>query len=77
MPAPSIIITLTLLSASNFFNAFNKSVRFLNDNELYVFGSLISIDEISLVSFNKFDDDSQIDMKFLIESGFLKKKDQK
>ena len=31
---------------------------------------------ISLVSFNKFDDDSQIDMKFLIESGFLKKKDQ-
>ena len=31
---------------------------------------------ISLVSFNKFDDNSQIDMKFLIESGFLKKKDQ-
>ena len=31
---------------------------------------------ISLVSFNKFDDDSQIDIKFLIESGFLKKKDQ-
>ena len=31
---------------------------------------------ISLVSFNKFDDNSQIDMKFLIKSGFLKKKDQ-
>ena len=31
---------------------------------------------ISLVSFNKFDDNSQIDMNFLIESGFLKKKDQ-
>ncbi len=31
---------------------------------------------ISLVSFNKFKDDSQIDIKFLIESGFLKKKDQ-
>ena len=31
---------------------------------------------ISLVSFNKFDDNSHIDMKFLIESGFLKKKDQ-
>ena len=31
---------------------------------------------ISLVSFNKFEDNSQIDMKFLIESGFLKKKDQ-
>tara|TARA_B100001093_G_scaffold481553_1_gene512386 strand:+ start:324 stop:758 length:435 start_codon:yes stop_codon:yes gene_type:complete len=31
---------------------------------------------ISLVSFNKFDNDSQIDMKFLIDSGFLKKKDQ-
>jgi len=31
---------------------------------------------ISLVSFNKFDNDSQIDMKLLIESGFLKKKDQ-
>tara|TARA_B100001063_G_C16675890_1_gene509018 strand:+ start:381 stop:815 length:435 start_codon:yes stop_codon:yes gene_type:complete len=30
---------------------------------------------ISLVSFNKFDDNSKIDMKFLIESGFLKKKD--
>ena len=32
---------------------------------------------ISLVSFNKFDNDSQIDMKLLIESGFLKKKDQR
>ena len=31
---------------------------------------------ISLISFNKFDNDSQIDMKFLIESGFLKKRDQ-
>ena len=31
---------------------------------------------ISLVSFNKFENNSQIDMKFLIESGFLKKKDQ-
>ena len=31
---------------------------------------------ISLVSFNKFDNDSLIDVKFLIESGFLKKKDQ-
>ena len=31
---------------------------------------------ISLISFNKFKDDSQINMKFLIESGFLKKKDQ-
>tara|TARA_B100000965_G_C19388428_1_gene667836 strand:+ start:360 stop:794 length:435 start_codon:yes stop_codon:yes gene_type:complete len=31
---------------------------------------------ISLVSFNKFNDNSQIDKKFLIESGFLKKKDQ-
>jgi len=31
---------------------------------------------ISLVSFNKFDDDSQINMKFLIDAGFLKKKDQ-
>ena len=31
---------------------------------------------ISLVSFNKLDDNSQSDMKFLIESGFLKKKDQ-
>ena len=31
---------------------------------------------ISLVSFNKFNDDSKVDMKFLIEAGFLKKKDQ-
>ena len=31
---------------------------------------------ISLISFNKFDDDSQIDMKLLVDSGFLKKKDQ-
>ena len=31
---------------------------------------------ISLVSFNKFENNSQIDMKFLIESGFIKKKDQ-
>ena len=31
---------------------------------------------ISLVSFNKFNDDSTVDMKFLIEAGFLKKKDQ-
>jgi large subunit ribosomal protein L15 len=31
---------------------------------------------ISLVSFNKFNDDSTVDMKFLIETGFLKKKDQ-
>ena len=31
---------------------------------------------ISLVSFNKFDDGSEIDMKFLIKAGFLKKKDQ-
>jgi large subunit ribosomal protein L15 len=31
---------------------------------------------ISLVSFNKFDDNLQIDMKLLIDSGFLKKKDQ-
>ena len=30
---------------------------------------------LSLVSFNKFNDDSLIDMKFLIENGFLKKKD--
>jgi ribosomal protein L15 len=32
---------------------------------------------VSLISFNKFNDDSQIDMKLLVESGFLKKKDQK
>tara|TARA_Y100001935_G_C17301928_1_gene509799 strand:- start:1438 stop:1872 length:435 start_codon:yes stop_codon:yes gene_type:complete len=32
---------------------------------------------ISLVSFNKFKDDSVVDMKLLIESGFLKKKDHK
>ena len=32
---------------------------------------------ISLVSFNKFQDDSTIDMKTLVESGFLKKKDHK
>ena len=32
---------------------------------------------ISLVSFNKFQDDSTIDMKMLVESGFLKKKDHK
>ena len=31
---------------------------------------------ISLISFNKFDDNSQIDMKLLVDSGFLKKKDQ-
>ena len=30
---------------------------------------------ISLVSFNKFDENSLIDIKFLIEAGFLKKKD--
>mgnify|MGYP001169419107 CR=1 FL=1 len=30
---------------------------------------------LSLVSFNKFNDDSLIDMKFLIGNGFLKKKD--
>tara|TARA_B100000965_G_scaffold395702_1_gene409598 strand:+ start:3085 stop:3519 length:435 start_codon:yes stop_codon:yes gene_type:complete len=30
---------------------------------------------LSLVNFNKFNDDSLIDMKFLIENGFLKKKD--
>ena len=44
------------------FNSFKK----LRSNSL----------SISLVSFNKFDDNSQIDIKFLIESGFLKKKDQ-
>ena len=44
------------------FNSFKK----LRSNSL----------SISLVSFNKFNDDSQIDKKFLIESGFLKKKDQ-
>ena len=32
---------------------------------------------ISLTSFNKFDDNSLIDLNFLIESGFLKKKDYK
>ena len=32
---------------------------------------------ISLVSFNKFDENSLIDNKFLIEVGFLKKKDHK
>ena len=32
---------------------------------------------VSLISFNKFNNDSQIDMKLLVESGFLKKKDQK
>ena len=32
---------------------------------------------ISLVSFNKFQDDSIIDMKMLVDSGFLKKKDHK
>ena len=32
---------------------------------------------ISLVSFNKFDENSLIDIKFLIETGFLKKKDHK
>ena len=32
---------------------------------------------ISLVSFNKFQDDSTIDMKTLVDSGFLKKKDHK
>ena len=32
---------------------------------------------ISLVSFNKFDENSLIDIKFLIEAGFLKKKDHK
>jgi len=31
---------------------------------------------ISLVSFNNFNEDTVIDMKILIESGFLKKKDQ-
>ncbi|MDC3109116.1 50S ribosomal protein L15 [Alphaproteobacteria bacterium] len=30
---------------------------------------------ISLVSFNKFDENSLIDIKFLIEAGFIKKKD--
>jgi len=32
---------------------------------------------ISLVSFNKFKDDSTIDLKMLVETGFLKKKDHK
>ena len=32
---------------------------------------------ISLVSFNKFDENSLIDINFLIEAGFLKKKDHK
>ena len=32
---------------------------------------------ISLASFNKFDENSLIDIKFLIEAGFLKKKDHK
>ena len=32
---------------------------------------------ISLVSFNKFEENSLIDIKFLIQSGFLKKKDHK
>ena len=31
---------------------------------------------VSLISFNKFNDNSQIDMKLLVESGFLKKRDQ-
>tara|TARA_Y100000996_G_C22551787_1_gene653967 strand:- start:1908 stop:2342 length:435 start_codon:yes stop_codon:yes gene_type:complete len=30
---------------------------------------------VSLISFNKFEDNSTIDMKLLIDSGFLKKKD--
>ena len=47
-----MIITLVFLSASNFFNDYNKSERFLNERELYVFGSSIIIDEISeLISF--------------------------
>ncbi len=32
---------------------------------------------LSLISFNKFDEGSVIDISFLISSGFLKKKDQK
>ena len=32
---------------------------------------------ISLVSFNKFQDDSIIDMKILVDSGFLEKRSQK
>ena len=32
---------------------------------------------ISLISFNKFEENSLIDIKFLIQSGFLKKKDHK
>ena len=32
---------------------------------------------ISLISFNKFEENSLIDIKLLIESGFLKKKDHK
>ena len=32
---------------------------------------------ISLISFNKFEENSLIDTKFLIQSGFLKKKDHK
>ena len=32
---------------------------------------------ISLVSFNKFQDDSTIDLKMLVDTGFLKKKDHK
>ena len=55
-----VFTTLTL-----FIVGFN-SIKKLRSNSL----------SISLVSFNKFEDNSQIDMKFLIESGFLKKKDQ-
>ena len=32
---------------------------------------------ISLISFNKFEENTLIDIKFLIQSGFLKKKDHK
>ena len=51
IPEPSMIITLIFLSISNFLNILIKSLKFLNESALYVFGSSIIIDTISLLIF--------------------------
>ena len=46
LPDPSRIITFIFLSLSSFLKTLIKSFKFLNDNELYVLGSLIVIIDI-------------------------------
>ena len=53
LPAPSKIITLVFLSLSSFFKTFIKLFKFLNDNELYVLGSLIVTIDMPSIELSK------------------------